>query len=242
MNEDRKRSGAARMGVTLRRRFGGRRRRMGASLRRALIAGTLLLVPVALTYLVLQFLFDVVDGVLQPSAEWLFVKLGLDWTVPGLGFGVAVALIYLAGFLIATTVGQRLISWGQGALRRIPLIGTVYSASRKLVESFSGSGNTGFKRVVMLQYPREGYWSIGFLTALTSTGDGKRFAVVYIPTAPLPNSGWVAVVALEEVLDTDMTVQDAMQVVFSGGIVSPAVINTTRLVEEPEVVADLASK
>ena len=88
----------------------------------------------------------------------------------------------------------------------------------------------------MVEYPRVGAWSIGFLTAITATSDGKQLAVVYIPTAPLPNSGWVAVVPVEEVLDTNLSVQQAMQMVFSGGIVSPKVITTSKL----EGTADLA--
>ena len=218
--------------------LGGRlRRKVRAHVRRTLLAGSLLLIPVALTYLVLRFIFDVVDGVLQPGVEWAFGELGWELTVPGLGVVAAVAVIYLAGFLLANAVGRKLVGWAQVVTLRVPLIGAVYSASRKLVESFSGTTQTGFKRVVMVQYPRVGAWSIGFLTAITNTSDDKRFAVVYIPTAPLPNSGWVAIVSIAEVLDTDMTVQSAMQVVFSGGIVSPSVIRTRKLTESDALVS-----
>ena len=231
------------MSAGLRRRYGGRlRRKIGAHLQRALIAGTLLLLPVAVTYLVLRLIFDVVDGVLQPGIQVVLDRWDLGaWAVPGLGVAVAVALIYLAGFIFANAVGRRLVGWGQAAILRVPLIGTVYSASRRLIESFSGTSETGFKRVVMVQYPRVGAWSIGFLTAVTTTSDGLRLAVVYIPTAPLPNSGWVAVVPVEEVLDTDLTVPMAMQMVFSGGIVSPDVIKTSKL-EETEVLAEARSR
>ena len=221
-----------RLGVGLRRRYGARlRRRIGAHLRRTLITGSLLLIPVALTYLLLRFIFDLVDGVLQPGIQLLLERLGVDWTVPGLGVVVAVAFIYLAGFTFASAMGRRVVGWGQAAVLRMPLIGTVYSATRRLVESFSGTEETGFKRVVMVQYPRLGAWSIGFLTAITSTTAGGRYAVVYIPTAPLPNSGWVAVVPVDDVLDTDLSVRAAMQMVFSGGILSPDEIKTSKLEE-----------
>ena len=224
------------------RRYGGRLRLgIRSHLRKTLLAGSLLLIPVALTYLVLRFIFDVVDGVLQPGVEWALAKGGIDWTIPGLGVVAAVVVIYLAGFLLANAVGRKLVGWAQMATLRVPLIGAVYSATRKLVESFSGTTQTGFKRVVMVQYPRIGAWSIGFLTAITNTSDNKRFAVVYIPTAPLPNSGWVAIVPIEEVLDTDMSVQSAMQVVFSGGIVSPSVIRTRKLAESA-TLASLQSR
>jgi len=105
------------------------------------------------------------------------------------------------------------------------------------VESFSGTGQTGFKRVVMVQYPRLGAWSIGFLTSILKTSEERPLAVVFVPTAPLPNTGWVAVVPLDEVLDTDLSVQTAIQMIVSGGIVSPAVIKTRKL----ELTASLTS-
>lgn len=223
-------------------RYGSRIwRGLSGHIRRTLVTGALMLVPVALTYLVLRLIFDLVNGVLQPSVEWAFAKTGLDWTVPGLGVAAAVLLIYLAGFLLANTLGSKMFGWAQSAAQRVPVIGAIYSATHRLVGSFSGTRGTGFKRVVMVEYPRLGAWSIGFLTAITTTDGGKRLAVVYIPTAPLPNSGWVAILPIEDVMDTDLTVPAAMQLVFSGGIVSPAAIKTQPLVEAEEVVEEVAS-
>lgn len=223
--------------------FGGRIwRGLSGNIRRTLVTGSLMLVPVALTYLLLRLIFDLVNGVLQPGMEWVFAQWGLDWTVPGLGVGAAVLLIYLTGFLLANKVGSKMFGWAQSAALRVPLIGVIYSASHRLVGSFSGAGETGFKRVVMVEYPRLGAWSIGFLTAITTTDSGKQLAVVYIPTAPLPNSGWVAIVPVEQVMDTDMSVPAAMQMVFSGGIVSPQAIKTSRLEEAQEVVEEIASQ
>ncbi|MFH1140254.1 MAG: DUF502 domain-containing protein [Chloroflexota bacterium] len=205
------------------------RRNIAGHLRRNLITGSLLLVPVALTYLLIRLIFDFVDGVLGPATHWLFQKFGLDWNLPGLGILATVVLIYVAGFFLANALGRRLVRWSQAALLRVPLVGTIYNASRKLVESFSGTGETGFKRVVMLQYPRQDSWTIGFLTGITTALDGRQLVMVYIPTSPTPTSGWLAMVPIEEVYDTDLTVQAAMQLVFSGGIVTPAVIKTRKL-------------
>ena len=200
--------------------------------RRSLIAGLLLLVPVALTYLVVVFIFDVVNGVLQPGAENLLVLVGhADWAFPGLGLVAAVILIYISGLVIARGLGVKVVRWAQSVTARVPLLGTIYSASRQLVESFSGTGKTGFKRVVMIQYPRKGLWAVGFLTAITTIDTTERLAVVYIPTAPLPNSGWLAIVKPNEVYDTNLTPNEAMQFVFSGGIVSPAKIEMTEALE-----------
>ena len=212
----------------------GRRMRRGLTvhLRGMLIAGTLLLVPVALTYLVFLFIYDVVNGVLQPGIERLFVEIGReDWSFPGIGVVAAVILIYLAGVLAAGSIGIKLIHWSQKAAVRVPIIGTVYSASRQLIESFSGGQATGFQRVVLIQYPRRGYWAMGFLTSIMDSDTEGHLAVVYIPTAPLPNSGWLAIVPFDEVYDTEITPQTAMRFVFSGGIVSP---NDIRMTKAPE--------
>ena len=197
--------------------------------RLSLITGTIFLIPVALTYLIVRFLFDAVDGVLQPLGEWVFEQFGLDWTLPGLGLVLAVILAYFAGALVALRLGRRLVVRGQGAARRVPFVGTIYSAATELVESFSGTKETGFKRVVLIEFPRDGVWSLGFLTDIATVREGERMAVVYVPTAPLPSSGFMALIPLENVLDTDLTVPAAMQMVFSAGIVSPESIHTSKI-------------
>ena len=94
--------------------FGGRIwRGLSGNIRRTLVTGSLMLVPVALTYLLLRLIFDLVNGVLQPGMEWVFAQWGLDWTVPGLGVGAAVLLIYLTGFLLANKVGSKMFGWAQ---------------------------------------------------------------------------------------------------------------------------------
>ncbi|PZC50745.1 MAG: putative membrane protein [Chloroflexi bacterium] len=163
--------------------------------------------------------------------QWLFIRYQIDIEFPGLGVIVTVLLVYLAGLFATFGLGRLITGWGQRVTAKIPLIGHIYSASRQLVESFSGSEikETGFKRVVLIEYPKAGAWSIGFLTNFTRLDDGTRLAIVYIPTAPLPNSGWVALVPVNQVLDTDLSVRQAMQTVFSAGVVSPTSLQTRPL-------------
>jgi uncharacterized membrane protein len=182
--------------------------------------GLLLLVPVAITYLVLKFLFDAIDGILQPAIQPL-----LGRHIPGLGAVIIIIMVYLAGLLGTVVVGKQLIRLGQSILLRVPVFNTVYSAAKQLIESFSGSSTTGFKRVVLIEYPRPGLWTIGFLTALTKDENDAPLAIVYIPTAPTPQSGWVAILPVREVYDTGMPVQEAVRLVLSGGIVAPAQIS-----------------
>ena len=188
-------------------------------LSRAIGAGLLVVVPLGLTYMVLKFLFDILDGLLSQAiaAAW-----GRD--IPGAGLVLLALLVYLAGVLTMHGLGRRLLSIPISLLVRLPVVGTVYGMAKQLIESFSGSGNTGFKRVVMIEYPRKECWTIGFLTGTTKNHLGEEFALIYVPTAPTPNSGWVAVLPIKDVRDTDLTVPAALRVVLSGGITVPSQI------------------
>ena len=156
---------------------------------RTLGAGLLIIVPLGLTYMVLRFLFDVFDGLLDPlvAAVW-------NGHVPGVGFAALVLLVYVAGLLTMHLLGRNLIRLLSSIVLKIPVIGAVYSTAKQLIDSFAGTGDTGFKRVVMIEYPRKDIWTIGFLTSTVRDQDGLLFALVYIPTAPTPQSGWVAVI------------------------------------------------
>ena len=198
-------------------------------IRRSLITGLLVLLPVALTYVIVRFLFDIVDGFLRPWIEWLLERFGIEWSLPGPGVVLAVIIVYLIGAFATFRLGSMVVDWIRKSLLRIPFIGTLYSANRQLIESFSGASVTGFKRVVLVQFPRADAWSLGFLTGLTDAADVEKLIMTYVPTAPLPNSGFVVLMPPEDVLDTDLTVPEAMQLIFSGGIVSPRTIKTRKI-------------
>ena len=131
------------------RAYGSLSKGVTGHIRRSLIAGLILLIPAALTYLVVRFVFDVVDGVLKPWIEWILEQFGVDWTLPGPGVAAAVILIYLAGVFVAFRIGRMIVGKSQAAVLEIPFVRSIYSAARQLVESFSGSTETGFKRVVI---------------------------------------------------------------------------------------------
>jgi len=218
-----------RVGGWMRWRFWAFRRRLSAHLRGALIGGLLLIIPVALTYLIVKFIFDIVDNILRPWIEWMLEQAGIDWSLPGPGIVAAIVLVYLAGVAISYRLGRVFLDWARLSVIRIPFVGTVYSATRQLVESFSGSGQTGLKRVVLVQFPKPNSWSVGFLTGVIDVSGVDKLLAVYVPTAPLPNSGFVVMTPAAEVMDTDLSVSDAMQIMFSGGVISPTKIKTTKI-------------
>ncbi len=206
------------------------RSRLTAHTRRVFLAGLILLVPVALAYLALRFVFDTVDGILQPGIEKLLALFNFDIHIPGLGVLLFVVIIYTLGLLGTNVLGRRYIRLMQAGFLKIPLFRIIYAPAKLLLESFSGSGTSGFKRAVLIEYPRATLWAVGFLTAITTDEQGQQFALVYIPTAPTPQSGWVAMVPAQDVYDCDLTVQQALNLVLSGGILTPALIKKKPLV------------
>jgi uncharacterized membrane protein len=208
-------------------RFYFAKARAGLHVRRTMVEGVLLLVPIVITFVILKWVWDFIDGVLRPSIE---TTTGVSF--PGLGVAALLLLVYVAGLTWELDLGRRLLGSGQRVLMSLPIVKIVYAPARQLIQSFSGSGPSGFKRVVVIEYPRRGTWMLGFLTSITTAKDGVRMGVVYVPTAPTPNSGWVAILPIDEVYDTQMTVQDAMTMVLSGGIATPEEIAMTEFQED----------
>lgn len=195
-------------------------------LRRHFTLGFFLLVPLLFTYLVLRLAFDFLDGFLSEPANYVF---GRD--VPGVGLVALIAIVYLGGLAASNFVGRRVFRTVQDLLMAVPLVRTIYGIGKNLIDSLSEDSQTGLKRVVVVEYPRPGIWAIGFLTGFSELAEGEPCALVYIPTAPLPNSGWIGAFPLDQVFDTEMNVQAAMQMVLSGGILYPKRIGKRPLQE-----------
>ena len=202
--------------------------------RATLIAGVLILVPIAITYVLLLWVFNSIDGLLAPV-----VDRSIGRHIPGLGLLVLLIIVYLLGLVWTKRLGRRSIRTLQLFLLKVPLIGAIYGPARKLIESFTGESTAGFKRVVVVEYPKQGTWMIGFLTGISNVVPGTTMGVIYLPTAPTPNSGWVAMVPIQNIYDTTMTVREAMSMVLSGGISSPVQIDLKPM--DPMEVAEFAT-
>ena len=200
--------------------------RLLSHLQYRLVVGLLVLVPILLTFIVLRLVFDFLDGVLGEEVTQIF---GVE--VQGLGIVALVLMVYVAGLVVPNFIGRGVVRGAEIVVQQIPVVRQVYRASRFLVMSLSGNATTGFNRVVMIEYPHPGLWALGFLMGLTRNEEGDTLAVVYIPTAPTPTSGWISLLSVESVYDTDVSVNTLMQMVFSGGIMVPAKIEKRPLKE-----------
>lgn len=199
-------------------------RSITAHLRGTLVGGLLIMFPIIITYVVLKWLFDSVDGFLQPV-----IQDSLGRQVPGLGLMALVLVLYVAGLTEKNYLSRHILGLGKAMLLRIPIISAVYSPASQLIRALSGIGDTGFRQVVMLEYPRKGAWTIGFLTANTTDSNGSPLSIIYIPTAPTPNSGWIAILPEQDIRYTDLSVATAMHLVLSGGIIAPPVIGSNQV-------------
>jgi uncharacterized membrane protein len=149
----------------------------------------------------------------------------LGFGIPGLGLLLALAVLLVTGVAVTNLVGRQLVTWWEELMQRIPFVRSIYSGAKTFTETvFTGKGQA-FKRVLLVEYPRRGIWSLGFQSgeevAEAAHRAGKRLICVFIPTTPNPTSGFIIMVPVEDVMPLDMSVDDAMRLVFTLGVVSP---------------------
>lgn len=195
-------------------------KRVESHLQGRTIDGLMELVPTILTVVVVVFIVGWADDFIRPF-------LGdRPWNFPGVGIIIAVVVFYLTGLLIKTSAGRGLMIVKDRVLRIIPVVRSVFGVAEQITSSLSTQYN--FSRVVFLEWPREGMLAMGFVTGRAVSAD-RSIVMVYIPTVPNPTSGNLAFVDEDHVMETDMDVEKAMKVVFSGGIVLPDAISLARV-------------
>lgn len=190
------------------------------AIRTTFIRGFVVIIPLGLTYWFFSSLLNAVDGILSPLlAEWI----GRDF--PGLGFVAMLLLIFLVGLLTRNLVGTVLFNGFENLLKQIPFVRSVYSAIKDLVGAFTigGKGKT-FREVVMIEYPRPGLYTLAFVTnEMSFHGESgtQDFLNVYIPNPPNPTSGILILVPKEKAVHLNLTIEQGLKLVLSGGIVTP---------------------
>ena len=184
-----------------------------------LAAGLLVALPIGVTIFILKFFFDLLDPILQPLLKFLPGP-----RIPGLGVITLVLSVYLVGLIATQVVGGRLINIGHRVMERIPVVKSIYSTTRTGVEILTGSKDHPYRGVVLVEFPRKGMKAIGLVTANLGAMDGLETVAVYIPTTPVPSSGFLVLMPLSEVTLTEMSVDDAMKMIVSGGILAKEIL------------------
>lgn len=203
--------------ATGRKPFWGRRavRQVGA----LLLAGLLTLIPIIVTYLVLRWLFFTLDDLLQP-----ILKLFLHREISGVGLVALLVLLLLLGGFTSNVLGRRIVAFVDSLLGRTPIVRYIYSATRQVTDSLRVPREASFRRVALVDFPRPGVKSVAFVTGHVTEANGERLVPLMIPTAPNPATGFLVLVPESEVIETDMTIEEAFRMVVSGGIVTPDTI------------------
>lgn len=191
-------------------------------IRTTLIAGLLAILPIGVTLFVLKFFFELLDPILGPIFDMGNVRI-----FPGLGVIVLLILLYLVGIITTKILSARIVNLGHKLIERIPVISSIYSTTRSGVEILSGTQGFESRGVVLVDFPRPAMKAIGLITAELGVLNGEPMVAVYIPTTPVPSSGFLIVVALSDVTPTDISVDDAMKIIVSGGILANEIFSST---------------
>lgn len=207
-----------------------RRRRPFASAIRHLegrmVAGLLVFLPVLVTYFIFNFFYDILASLLEPFVRWLNIPKtgGFDWTDVVAVAGVLL-IIYVVGLLIGWAVVKFLINQVHDLIGRIPVVGPVYKTTRVGIDFLSDTQQQQYRGVVLIEFPRLGVLSIGLITSNLGKLDGiEEYLSIYVPTTPVPSSGYLVVAANSKVMPTDITVDEAMRIIISGGILAGEII------------------
>jgi uncharacterized membrane protein len=194
------------------------------SVRRYLVAGVLVWLPILASLWVITFIVQLTDRILLllPAAYRPEVLVGFP--LPGLGIIVALLVLLFTGLLVTNLIGRRLVQYWDGLIRRIPLVRSIHGGVKSFAESVFSTSNS-FRKVVMIQYPRVGVWTIGFVTAEdvaeVSAKTGVQHACVYVPTTPNPTSGFIVLIPRTEVIELEIGVDAAMKMIITCGVVVP---------------------
>ncbi|WFE69805.1 DUF502 domain-containing protein [Thiomicrospira sp. R3] len=195
-------------------------------LKRYFIAGLLVLLPLWVTFEAIVFLVGIFDRSLHLVPDQYHPQVLLGFDVPGFGILVSLVIVLSTGMLVANILGNKLLHWWESFLSKIPLVRSIYTAVKQIVEAVVGTDEKTFQKVYLVQYPRHGLWTLAFQTS-KARGEAQyktgvdQVVNLFIPTTPNPTSGFFIIAPIQEVVELEMSVDDALKMVISGGVVVP---------------------
>lgn len=198
-------------------------RRRLSTFRTMVLTGLTVIAPVWITAQALMLLFRWADGFSAPLIGQFARSLGYDnFHIPGLGFLLTFFILWLVGVIAANVVGRRLLRSAREAIERLPIVRTIYAPIRQLVETMTSPEKVGFKKVVLVEYPRQGLWTVGFLAGDVPQGEGEAPAhSIFVPTSPNPTTGFMLIAPPEQLRHTSLSIEAAFQLIISAGVVVP---------------------
>jgi uncharacterized membrane protein len=204
-------------------------------LRTKIFTGILVILPLGITFLVLKFVFNTLDSILDPLIPDITISLfHRVFHLPGVGIIAFFFLLYLIGLITTNVLGRKLIHWGDRLFATIPVVKNIYTSSKQLTDAFSATRKGSFRQAVFVEFPQEGNYVLGFVTnELTDRAQQKK-VTVFVPTAFVPPQGFLLFLPKEKVLPSQLTVEDAIKAIMSVGIVTPQTLSVPLSNSKPE--------
>jgi len=191
-------------------------------LRTKIFAGILVILPLGVTFLVLNFIFNAVDNILGPLMPHVTVYLfNRKFLLPGLGIIGFFLLLYLIGVIATNVLGRKLVSWGDYLFTTIPVVKNIYTAAKQLTDAFSATRKGSFRQAVFVEFPQEGIYMLGFVTNEVADLEDQNKVTVFIPTAFVPPQGFLIFLSKEKIVPSRMSIEEAIKAIMSVGIVTP---------------------
>ena len=194
-------------------------------MKKYLITGLLIWIPLVITLWVLKFIVDALDQTLYLLPREFQTQNWLGWHLPGMGVVMTLVIVFLTGLLTTNLLGARLVHFWHEILHRIPVVNSIYSSVKQISDTLFSSSGQAFRKALLVRWPHEGMWTIAFLTgrpggdvAAHLEGD---YLSVYVPTTPNPTGGYFVMVARKDVIELEMSVDEALKYVISMGVVPP---------------------
>ena len=194
-------------------------------MKKYLITGLLIWIPLVITLWVLKFIVDALDQTLLLLPPEFRTENWLGLHVPGMGVVMTLVIVFVTGLLTTNLLGARLVHFWHEILHRIPVVNSIYSSVKQISDTLFSSSGQAFRKALLVRWPHEGMWTIAFLTGvpggdLTNHLEGD-YVSVYVPTTPNPTGGYFVVVARKDVIELEMSVDEALKYVISMGVVPP---------------------
>lgn len=195
-------------------------------MRKYFITGLLIWVPLVITLWVLNLIVSTMDSTLLLLPESLQPKTWLGFNIPGLGVVLTLLVLFLSGVFAANMIGQRLVHLGEGVLARIPFVKTIYNSVKQVSDTLFSTQGQAFRKALLVRFPHSEAWTVALLTGAPSGEVAEKLSgdwiSVYVPTTPNPTSGYFLIVPRSDVIELELSVDEALKYVISMGVASPA--------------------
>jgi len=198
---------------------------MRRKIKNIFLTGLAVVIPIGVTIYILFFLISIMDSFLAILTAGLRPDELFGFHIPGLGVIFTLLLIFFAGLIARSWCGDTIVNTSERFFNRIPIVRNIYQATKQLVDTLFSGKARAFRRVVLIEFPRKGVYTLAFVTGQTA-GEPREKATagclnVFVPTTPNPTSGYYLIMQEKEVVDLDMTVEDAFKMIISGGLIVP---------------------